>query len=49
MKEGEVDWACNRHGRDEKCIHKPEGKRQLGRPMDRWEVSIKINLKINKV
>jgi hypothetical protein len=43
-----VDRACRKHGRDEKCaknfIQKHERKRQRGRPRYRWE-DVKINLK----
>jgi len=38
--------ACSTYGREESAyrdlVGRPEGKRQLGRPMRRWEDSIKI-------
>jgi len=43
-----MDGACSAYGevrgvyRD--LVGKPEGKNPLGRPMRRWEVSIKIDL-----
>ena len=46
----EVDRACSTYGAFQKCISrvlvgKPEGKRSLGRPRQRWEDNIKVDLK----
>ena len=43
-----MDGACSAYG-EVRGVHrdlvgKPEGKRPLGRPMRRWEVSIKVDL-----
>jgi hypothetical protein len=40
--------SCSAYGLGERRIHgfvgKPEGKRPLGRPRDRWEDNIKMDL-----
>jgi len=46
--ENEMGGACSTYGGEHKCIQgfggKPEGKRPLGRPRRRWEVTIKMVL-----
>ena len=43
-----MDEACSAYGEVRgvysDLVGKPEGKRPLGRPMRRWEVSIKVDL-----
>jgi len=43
-----MGWACSAYGGDERCIQglvgKRQGKRPLGRPRNRWENNIKIDL-----
>jgi hypothetical protein len=40
--------ACGTYRRERKCMYgfggEPEGKRPLGRPRNRWENNIKMNL-----
>ena len=40
--------ACSTYGGEERCtqvfVGKPEGKRPLGRPMNRWEDNIKMDI-----
>jgi hypothetical protein len=40
MKEDEMGVTCSMHGRG-----KPEGKRSLKRPRNRWEDNIRIDLR----
>jgi hypothetical protein len=46
MEKKEIGGACSKHGAAERYIQgsceKLEGKRQLGRPMRRWEDNIKM-------
>jgi hypothetical protein len=44
IKKNEVGRACGTHGRGEKHVEKPEGKRPLVRPRRRWEDGIKMDL-----
>jgi hypothetical protein len=36
IKESEINGACSIHVRHAKCTQKTGGKRQLGRPRNRW-------------
>jgi len=42
---GHVAHMGERRGAYRDLMGRPEGKRQLGRPMHRWEDNIKIDLK----
>jgi hypothetical protein len=45
---GDVDWACSTNGRKSNAyrllVEKPEGKRPIGRPRNRWVDNIKMDL-----
>jgi hypothetical protein len=44
IKENEMGRACSTIG-EQGLVQKPEGNRPLERPMHRWEVAIKMDLK----
>ena len=47
IEKNEMGWACSAYGGEEKPMQgfggKSEGKRPLGRPRRRWEVTIKMD------
>jgi hypothetical protein len=49
IREDEMSWAYNTHGRNENAYRmlfgKPERKRPLGRPRHRWENDIRIDFR----
>jgi len=47
MKQNELGGACGTYWGEDRyiCMGKPEGKRQLGRPMRLWEGNINMYLK----
>jgi hypothetical protein len=49
MKDDEKGGAKSMHGRYKKCVQhfgwKPEGKRPLGKPGNKWQNNIKMDIK----